>query len=218
MIRAVVFDLDGVLLDTEFAALTRKRQVLERHGVVWTEELQASLSGRKFQAVLAEALPQERPEQIQAILDDYYGAGGSERKDYAPLMLPHATATLQELKQQGYRLALATYNYAPRIRRVLATCHWQGIFECVLGLEQVSRPKPDPEVYRKAMAQLGCGPDETAIVEDSTVGLAAAVGARPALVICRKEERFAVDQCGADRYIHDLAEIPAILSPASGRP
>ena len=73
MIRAIIFDMDGVLVDSEFRTISRKRDILIRHGLNWTDELCQLIAGKKLKLVIEEVLADATEEQRQAILDEYYG-------------------------------------------------------------------------------------------------------------------------------------------------
>ena len=68
MIKAVLFDMDGTLVDSEFKAMSIKKRILEEHGVIWSEELCQMLAGRKLQKVIDEVLADSTEEQRKSII------------------------------------------------------------------------------------------------------------------------------------------------------
>ena len=207
MIRNVIFDLDGTLLDSEYRALNIKKTVLARHGVEPTDELLSRIAARK----LTHSLPQviEDPKLVKEILDDYYSFAYSD-VDYTNLSLPGSTELLRELKDQGYTLALATISDWKKVNQVIEQCGWQNIFDFITTLDDVKKPKPDPEVYLTILERLKLKREETIVVEDVWVGIEAAHQAG-LKVICRKEKRLPVNQQGADYYVDDLGEVIEII-------
>ena len=207
MIRNVIFDLDGTLLDSEYHATVIKREVLKRHGVEPTEELMAKLTAVKFRNVLPSLL--EDKKLVAELMDDYYHTA-YDNVDYSTFMIPGSTQLLKELKEKGYTLALATISDRQKVSQVIEQCGWQGLFSYVTTFDDVRKPKPDPEIYLTVLDKLNLKKEETVVVEDSPVGIEAArrAGLR---IICRREDRLPLDQSGADRYIDDLSEIINII-------
>lgn len=210
MIKAVLFDMDGTLVDSEFKAMSIKRRILEEHGVVWSQELCQNLAGRKLQLVIEEVLADASEETRQEILDEYYRP---ENKlfDYHEIKMPHSGTILSALYNNGYVLGLTTTNSAEYISRCLQQNHWQQYFSLIMGTKDVVKHKPDPEIFITAMERLNVTAEETVIIEDSRSGLLAAI-ASGAHVICRRETRLPIDQSGADYYIDDLLDIMNIVN------
>ena len=210
MIRAIIFDMDGVLVDSEFRTISRKRDILIRHGLNWTDELCQLIAGKKLKLVIEEVLADATEEQRQAILDEYYGPE-NKGHDYSAIKMNHADDVLRSLHDSGYVIGLATSNSPDMIDRCLEQNDWRQYFSVVLGVRDVTRQKPDPMIYLKAMNVLGVRPEETVIIEDSRTGLDAAL-ASGAHVIARRETRLPIDQSGAQYYIDDLIEILNIVN------
>ncbi len=208
MIRNVIFDLDGTLLDTECRAIEIKRTVLARHGLQSSEQLMTRLTARKLKDALPELL--EDKQLVREILDDYYQFAYADI-DYGRLKLPGSDELLRQLKTEGYTLALATISDRSKVDQVLDQCHWQDIFSYITTLDDVRKAKPDPETYLTVLEKLRLQPEQTVVIEDSLIGIQA--GQRAGLkVICRREPRLNMDQSGADWYVSELSEIPGIIS------
>ncbi len=210
MIKAVIFDMDGTLVDSEFKAMTNKKDILVKNGVVWTNELCQLLTGRKLRVVIDQVLTDYTPEQRQEVLDEYYRPE-YHTIDYHAIKFPGSGTLLQALYNNGYKLALATTNSWDSIDQCLEENHWRRFFRVILGMGDIENNKPDPEIYLKTMQMLEVTPEETAIVEDSRIGLDAAI-ASGAHVICRVEKRFPIDQHGAEYYITDLLSVMRIIN------
>ncbi len=210
MIRNVIFDLDGTLLDTEHRAIEIKKTVLARHGLEPSEPLMTRLTARKLKDALPELL--EDKQLVREILDDYYQFA-YDSIDYGKLKLPGSDELLRQLKSAGYTLALATISDRSKVDQVLQQCRWQDIFSYTTTLDDVRKAKPDPETYLTVLEKLGLQPEQTVVVEDSLIGIQAghSAGLR---VICRREPRLNMDQSGADWYVRELNEILNIISPA----
>ncbi|MBQ6655312.1 MAG: HAD family phosphatase [Erysipelotrichaceae bacterium] len=207
MIRNVIFDLDGTLLDSEYHATTIKREVLKRHGVEPTEELMAKLTAVKFRNVLPSLM--EDKKLVEELMDDYYHTA-YDNVDYSSFMIPGSTQLLRQLRDRGYTMALATISDREKVSLVIEQCGWQGLFSYVTTFDDVARPKPDPEIYLTVVQKLNLKKEETVVIEDSPVGIEAARRAG-LMIICRREERLPLDQSGADWYVDDLSEIIGII-------
>ena len=210
MIKAIIFDMDGTLVDSEYRAMMNKKKILEKNGVVWNHDLWQLLTGRKLKVVIDEVLTEYTPEQRQEVLDEYYKPE-YHHVDYHAIKFPGSGTILQALNNNGYKLALCTTNSYDCIDQCLEENHWRRLFSVILGMGDVEHTKPAPDIYLKAMELLDVKPEETVIVEDSRIGLDAAI-ATGAHVICREEKRFPVDQQGAEFYITDLLSIMRIVN------
>ncbi len=207
MIKAVIFDLDGVLIDSEVRTIKIKRDMLEEVGIKLTLNDMKQFAGRAF----AKALPEIYPEipNIDKFLSDYHDRAYSTVK-YKDLEMPYASELLSQLKSRGYKIAMVTASNKEKIATVLNELGWEGVFDYIGSGEDGYPAKPASDCYIGCLNHMGLSKDEAIIVEDSTTGLKAAFGSG-AKVICRKETRYYVDQTGADYYIEDLLEILDIV-------
>ena len=130
--------------------------------------------------------------------------------DYPSIFRQEARTVLEWLKQQGYRLALASSTQMDIIQRVLRENQIGGYFSQVVSGGQFRRSKPDPEIYHYTAARLGVKESRCFVVEDSTFGITAAKRAGMT-VAALEDDRFGFDQSGADFRIRDLREIPDCL-------
>ena len=179
MIEAVVFDLDGVIVDSEPVWEQVRRQVVAEHGGRWAPDAQQRIMGmstgewaRYLSQDLGVGLP---PETVAATVIEgmraRYRAG-------VPLM-PGAAEAVRTLAAR-WPLGLASSSPPALIDAVLDSAGLGECFTAALSTEQVDRGKPAPDIYLAVTARLGHPPDRCAAVEDSTNGLrsAAAAGLR----------------------------------------
>lgn len=215
--RAVIFDMDGVLIDSEAAYVDELVEVLGAHGLDVTRSEICRLVGcsqRTYAATLARwfernGLGSYAPEEAVALYDRW-AAGRSY--DYAALLNPGVPETLEALRAAGVRLALASSSPMDNIEDVLGQCGIADAFEVVVSGEQFQESKPNPEIYLHAVDVLGVPARSCCCVEDSVYGIEA--GKRAGLtVFAKREERFGFSQDEADIIID---EIPDLLSVARG--
>ena len=181
MIAAVVFDLDGVLVDSEAAWNTARRELTERSGGSWLPEAQRAMMGMsslEWSAYMRDELGVEmEPEAISAAV-----VADLERlyRDRLPL-LPGAREAVESLAAR-WPLALASSANRPIIDLVLELGEMGAAFSATVSSEEVPRGKPAPDVYLEAARRLGVDPGACAAVEDSSNGLRSAAAAGMAVV------------------------------------
>jgi HAD superfamily hydrolase (TIGR01509 family) len=217
MIAAVVFDLDGVLVDSEPVWEQVRRQVVAEHGGRWRPDTQQRLMGMstgEWARYLGDDLGVDLPPQ--AVADLVIERMQDRYRDQVPLM-PGAAGAVRRLATD-WPLGLASSSPPALIEVVLGSAGLRGYFRSVVSTEQVPRGKPAPDVYLAAAAQLGFHPGRCAAVEDSTNGLrsAAAAGFE---VIAVPHPRYPPDPAAlgaARRVLTGLAELTPGLIHALG--
>jgi HAD superfamily hydrolase (TIGR01509 family) len=181
VINAVVFDLDGVLIDSEPVWERVRRQVVAKYGGHWPPEAQSRLMGmstqewaRYLSEDLGVGLP---PERVASLVIDQMAAS---YREHLPL-LPGAVAAVQRLAD-WWPLGLGSSAPAALIETVLVTAGLRGSFAVAMSTEQVHRGKPAPDIYLAVTERLGQAPAECVAVEDSTNGLRSAAAAGLAVI------------------------------------
>lgn len=176
MIRAVVFDLDGVLLDSERLWDQARRAVALRHGGHWRADATAAMLGMssvEWSQYMRDTLgvdlaPGQIVDLVVANLLEQYRRG-------LPL-IPGAVAAVRRIGRR-WPLALASSAGRPVIDTVLAIAGLQHEFGVTVSSEEVPRGKPAPDVYLAAALRLGQPPRACAAVEDSANGIRSALAA-----------------------------------------
>ncbi len=173
MIEAVVFDLDGVIVDSEQVWDDVREQLARERGGRWHAGAQAAMMGMsssEWSAYMHDEIGlSESPEEINGevvrrMLERY-----AER---LPL-IDGAVEAVQRLAS-AFRLGVASSSNRPLIERVLETAGIAPLFEAVVSSEEVPRGKPARDVYLEAARLLGVEPARCAAVEDSSNGIRAA--------------------------------------------
>lgn len=179
MIEAVIFDLDGVLIDSEPVWERVRRQVVAERGGRWAEDTQRRLMGMSTQewagylsGELGVDLP---PDQVAALVIERVAAS---YREHLPLM-PGAADAVRGLAAR-WPLGLASSSPPSLIGAVLGEAGLAPLFAATMSTEQVARGKPAPDIYEAVAGALGVAAAACAGIEDSANGLrsAAAAGLR----------------------------------------
>ena len=176
MIRAVVFDLDGVLLDSERLWDQARREVAIGHGAHWRADATAAMLGMssvEWSQYMRDTLGVDlAPDRIVELVV----AGLLEQYRRRLPLIPGAVAAVRRIGRR-WPLALASSAGRPVIDAVLAIAGLQHEFQATVSSEEVPRGKPAPDVYLEAARRLGQPPRACAAVEDSANGIRSALAA-----------------------------------------
>lgn len=173
--KAVLWDMDGTLVDTEPYWMTAEHQLVGEHGGQWTDELGLSLVGNDLltsAAVIQQAGVDLPAEQIVHRLMADVAQLVRER----PPWRPGALELLTQLRGAGVRCALVTMSWRELADAVVGQLPGE-FFETSITGDMVTAGKPDPECYTLACTTLGVAPGDCVAIEDSNTGARAAVAA-----------------------------------------
>ena len=169
---AVLFDNDGLTLDTEGAWTRAESALFARYGQTFTLEHKRSLLGTspvesaaKLEAMLGRPGPQLSAELYELALEEV-GTGVEP--------MPGAVALLDALAQAGVPVGLVSNSRRGFVESGLRAGGLEHAFAVIVSSDDVPRPKPAPDAYVAAAAALGADPADCAVLEDSPTGLAAA--------------------------------------------
>lgn len=212
---AVIFDMDGVIVDTEKFYLGTLAKLFEAEGIeVPFEDLcvtvGASYKDFKRNLVRWFELGGEHLAEEEA-LARYNVWEERNQPDFAALLNHGVVETIAELKRRGVRVALASSSPMSNILLVLEACGLSDAFELVTSGEQFHESKPNPEIYLHTLENFGLPAGDCCCVEDSVPGITAGKAAG-LTVFAKREDRFGFTQEAADRIID---AIPDLLEAAS---
>jgi HAD superfamily hydrolase (TIGR01509 family) len=175
---AVVFDNDGLLLDTESAWTRAEEDIFERHGFEFTLEHKVELIGKS--GAMASKLLEgwlEQPGQGVALMGELDELVVAELEHGVEAMVG-ARDLLERLKAGGTPIGLVSNSPLIFVRRSLEIVGFESTFDVVVSAHEVAEPKPAPDPYLEACRRLGVEPGPSVIaLEDSPTGVAAAVAA-----------------------------------------
>jgi HAD superfamily hydrolase (TIGR01509 family) len=205
--RAVIFDMDGLLLDTETLWHEAETELFERHGGEFTWDDKMAVIGTSF-AFTADyfsdrlGLPREQgPRLVQEMIELMH-----ERVKRQVDARPGAVELVERLRDlDGVRLGLASNSPRFLVDDALATAGLTDAFEVTVSSDDVEHSKPAPDIYLSACERLGVEPSEALALEDSPSGIASANAAG---LTCIAVPQFAeTDVSAADRVVDSLEDL-----------
>ncbi|MFV0428775.1 MAG: HAD family hydrolase [Arachnia sp.] len=172
---AIIFDLDGVLVDSEPLHLEAERRALLDFGVTgYGLDVKARLMGRGSREIMQAfidiySLSGVTPEQLEHRKAHHHEALRSHLRGFEPMV-----RLARQLADRGYRLAVASGSTRGFIDLALGSLRLDGVFECTLAAAEVGRGKPHPDLFLEAARRLQVAPEACLVLEDSVPGVLAA--------------------------------------------
>ena len=207
MIKAVIFDMDGVIIDSEGVYLEYQLEFAKKKNPdVKLEDLYPLVGATKQECWEVVERVVSNGQTWEELRNEFRQRDIYSEIDYRSIYRPEVTDTLKQLKDAGFRLALASSTHLELVERVLEENGIRDYFEAVVSGEQFKKSKPDPEIYLYTAGQLKLEPGECLAVEDSTIGITAAhrAGLKIAAVI---DTRYGFDQSLADYKLNRVKDV-----------
>jgi HAD superfamily hydrolase (TIGR01509 family) len=217
-LSAVIFDLDGVLADSETWWSQIDAKLLSEYGVTYHGEHHQNVVGVSYQVAVdffkkafglsapTEEMMQRRGEIATKFFANRIG------------LFPNVKEVLEELRQMKLHLAVATSSVSASARPFLDRHYLTEFFEVIVTGEEVERGKPAPDIYLCAAKHLGIPADACLVVEDALPGVAAGKAAK--MHVAAIPDRRFVDPCEyekkADYVLVNLKELPALVRQIFG--
>ena len=184
-VQAVIFDMDGVIFDSERLVIECWEVIAEKHNIPDIVEICMRVqgnnreeTGRRFREKYGNDFPYETyKKEVSALFRHLYGEGRLPLK-------PGVAEILEELKRKRVPLALASSTRTDIVKQELRDANLLPYFDAVLGGDRVTRSKPEPDIFLAAAAALGADPVHCYVLEDSYNGIRAAhrAGMHPIMV------------------------------------
>ena len=206
MYRALLFDLDGTLAETDSLHLPTWVEVLRLYGVeVDREFYRESISGRSTSEIVEDLLPYLSTEEGRKLADAKEASFRERAHELEPL--PGLVDFMEEAKNRGHSLALVTNAPEENVEAILLALELGEFFDEVVLSDEVGPVKPDPAPYRAALDRLGVRPEEALAFEDSTSGIVSSVAAGiPTVGISSTQEPETLLRAGAFMAASDFTD------------
>ncbi len=210
--QAVIFDIDGVLVDSYESHFLSWKRLGERYGKSVTEEEFASQFGRTTREVLQKQWADRdlSEEDIHRLDEEKESLYREIIADEFPEM-PGARALIEQLKSDGWRIALGSSGPVENVQLAVEKLNLAPLIGAAISGNDVTHGKPHPEVFLKAVERIEVLPARAIVVEDAAPGVAAARAAGMASIGFVSRGRTAEELAEADVQIRDLSEIDARL-------
>jgi HAD superfamily hydrolase (TIGR01509 family) len=219
---AVIFDMDGVLVDTEPIYIDIGRHLFRKLGIEVSQERIMSYVGVAAERMWAEI---RRDFLLSQSLDELIQAERSEQwqRLSAMTLIPPTNGVVPFLKQlmtAGIRRAIASSTSLDLVQLIISKAMIGRYFEAVISGDQVKEGKPAPDIFLCAASELGCAPSECVVVEDSPHGIRGAKRAGMKTVGFANQVSRNLDLSEADMVITDFAtasvvKIMELMNPPS---
>lgn len=209
MVGAVIFDMDGVIVDTEGIYLQWLKTYLDEQGYhIPCEKLCGivGLSAKMSQNYLNELCG----ENGEKLWDGYIEACDSYPFSYKKLVIPGIPVLLQYLAHEKIPAALASSSNMADIKEMLIDTGFQKYFQVVTSGEMYRESKPNPEIYLHTAKLLKQKPSDCIVIEDSCYGIQAGKAAG-AYVIAKEDNRYGFSQKEADVIARDIYHVKKII-------
>jgi len=211
MIEAVIFDMDGVILDSEHSIREAEVDTFKKFGIPATTELVSQYTGIRFDDEVKDIgrrfganLSVEEVRLVQDQSMEYY------YRKIVPLV-PHIRETLDKLNPL-YALGLATMKDEKVANLALQRLKLTAYFRAFTFADDVKNGKPNPEAFLRTAKLLNIDPKRCAVVEDSNPGFIAGKAAGMLVIARRADHNGGIDFSPADSIVEDVREIPKILA------
>ncbi|HWR23192.1 MAG TPA: HAD family phosphatase [Feifaniaceae bacterium] len=210
MPKAVIFDMDGVLVNSEPVYDAYHQTLAKKLSIAITDKHETKFRGTPslliYEAIAEEfglsVTPEELLEEETDAFRILFAAGD------IPAM-PHVFDLLRHLKESGFLVGVATSNYLFNVESVLKNNGASGHVDQISTMEFVRSPKPAPDVFLHAAEGLQVDPADCVVFEDSPNGIAAAKAAGMKVIGYANPEQVKLDVSRADRVIQSFDEITA---------
>jgi HAD superfamily hydrolase (TIGR01509 family) len=206
MIKALLFDLDGTLADTNSVHRSTWTEILEPYGydVTW-DFYQDRINGRLTPEVVADLFPDLSPKEAREMAEAKEAAFRERTGELEPF--PGLRGLIAKGQKEGMKVALVTNAPKKNVYAVLRALDLEGVFEPVILGEELDVGKPDPAPYEAALEASGVSAEEAVAFEDSQSGIASSVAAGiPTVGIASIHKPEELEGLGVELVARDFAD------------
>lgn len=208
MYKGIIFDMDGVLADTEEWYTRRREEYLRRMDYHRQED--TDFTGSNEKALWDTMVPND-PELRQELLMGYRAYRKLHPVPFRELLDPQVGPLFQALKEQQLKIGIASSSDPKAIAALVHAAGVEKLVDSKISGEQCKAHKPDPEIYLRSLETLGLTASEVLAVEDSPTGILSAKRANLTVLALRPHHGEALDQSAASCIIDQLKDVMSFL-------
>jgi beta-phosphoglucomutase-like phosphatase (HAD superfamily) len=215
-IKAVIWDFDGVLIDSEPHHIEAETETLKHFGFRLTRSVALEYLGVKLEDYFSDIADRFNINaSVDEMISSHYNTLIRYYREVFPLV-PHAVEVLEELKS-GYIMSVATSREKQLARLAMERFSLLKYFGSVVYGDDVKQGKPDPEPFLTVAKQMDVSPESAVVVEDSSSGVKAAIDAGMIVIVRLASYNRDLDFSSSDYTVEDLREIPPLLKQINRR-
>ncbi|MDD3206245.1 MAG: HAD family phosphatase [Lachnospiraceae bacterium] len=209
--EAVIFDMDGIIVDSEPVYLKWLKDFLAGKGIqVGFHELSNLVGISQAAGVAFIKAKCGSEEKANVLWKEYLLECEEYPLNYNDILIPGVKALITALSENGKKLGMASSSSMEDIGEVLSETKLRSCFDVILSGEMFKESKPNPEIYIRTAEKLHVPIGQCIVIEDSSYGILAGKRAG-AYVIAREETRFEFDQSMSDLILPDMNEIERVV-------
>lgn len=211
-IRLVIYDLDGVLINSNRAILESFRRTMMEVGEEFKPDMILDRIGYSLYQIFIDTMPAEYHGRLEELRQLYIKHFQSLDISYI-VLLPEVTETLQRLRGRGFMQSVATNKTVTEAERILNELGVGGYFDLIAGFMTVDKPKPEPDMILYSLEKLCVEPCEAVFVDDTSVGLTAGIraGVHTVGITTGNNSLEQIQSVNPDAIAHSMSELPGIL-------
>ena len=213
MIKAIIFDMDGLMIDSERVTFECYQERLKDMNLTMDEEFYKTLLGKPIKGIYQrfyDVYGNDFP--IQNVIQDVHQLMAERFETEGVPVKKGLVELLHYLKDNNYKTIVATSSNRDRVDKILAQAKITEFFDDSICGDEVTKGKPNPEVFLKSCQKLGVNVDEAIVLEDSEAGIQASYDAN-IKVICIPDMKYPEKQYEEKMFkiLKDLTEVTAYL-------
>ena len=213
MIKAIIFDMDGLMIDSERVTFECYQERLKDMNLTMDEEFYKTLLGKPIKGIYQrfyDVYGNDFP--IQNVIQDVHQLMAERFETEGVPVKKGLVELLHYLKVNNYKTIVATSSNRDRVDKILAQAKITEFFDDSICGDEVTKGKPNPEVFLKSCQKLGVNVDEAIVLEDSEAGIQASYDAN-IKVICIPDMKYPEKQYEEKTFkiLKDLTEVTAYL-------
>ena len=213
MIKAIIFDMDGLMIDSERVTFECYQERLKDMNLTMDEEFYKTLLGKPIKGIYQrfyDVYGNDFP--IQNVIQDVHQLMAERFETEGVPVKKGLVELLHYLKDNNYKTIVATSSNRDRVDKILAQAKITEFFDDSICGDEVTKGKPNPEVFLKSCQKLGVNVDEAIVLEDSAAGIQASYDAN-IKVICIPDMKYPEKQYEEKTFkiLKDLTEVTVYL-------